>query len=144
LGVFQQVVTSLPGVTPPIRQLLIQRILAQGGVAFAPIGGGFAMPHLSTRVSLGRDSGTIALLLLQDALTLAEPTPDGIPITRLLFFVAPSPRAHLDLLGRLCRLLTRGSLREAILHGAPDEDIFREIAVADQQVPGGSGGGEAT
>ena len=106
LGIFQQVVTSLPGVTPPIRQLLIQRILAQDGVAFAPIGGGFAMPHLSTRVSLGRDSGTIALLLLQDALTLAEPTPDGIPITRLLFFVGPSPRAHLDLLGRLCRLLS--------------------------------------
>jgi PTS system nitrogen regulatory IIA component len=131
LGVFREIVTSLPGTTPAIRQLLTKRLASPEGISFAPVGGGFAVPHLSTRVSLGRDSGTIALLLLKDALTVTGPTPDAIPITRLFFFVAPSPRAHLDLLGRLCRLLTRGPLRELIVHGAPDEEIFREISVAD-------------
>jgi PTS system nitrogen regulatory IIA component len=142
LEVFRKVVTALPGATPSIRQLLVQRLLAKNGVAFAPIGGGFAMPHLSTRVSLGRESGTIALLLLQEALTVAEPVPDDVPITRLFFFVAPSPRAHLDLLGRLCRLLARGPLREAILRGAPDEEIFRTIAATDKVVSSVAGGEE--
>jgi len=123
--------------------LLVQRLPARNGVAFAPIGGGFAMPHLSTRISLGRESGTIALLLLKDALTVTEPVPDEVPITRLFFFVAPSPRAHLDLLGRLCRLLTRGPLRELIVAGADDEEIFRTIAAADK-LASASAGGEAT
>ena len=136
LEVFRQIVTSLPGATPPMRQLLAQRLPTKDGVAFAPIGDGFAMPHLSARVSLGRDSGTIALLLLKGALAVAEPVLDGIPITRLFFFVAPSPRAHLDLLGRLCRLLTRGPLRELIMRGAPDEEIFRAFAAVDRLASG--------
>jgi len=143
LEVFRQVVTSLPGATPPIRQLLVQRLPAKNGVAFAPIGGGFAMPHLSTRVSLGRESGTIALLLLKDALAVTEPMPDDVPITRLFFFVAPSPRAHLDLLGRLCRLLARGPLRELIVGRASDKEIFRVMAAADQ-FSSGSAGAEET
>jgi PTS system nitrogen regulatory IIA component len=142
LEVFRQILTSLPGATPPIRQLLVQRLAAKNGLSFAPIGGGFAMPHLSTRISLGRDSGTIALLLLKDALTVTDPMPDDVPITRLFFFMAPSPRAHLDLLGRLCRLLARGPLRELIGRGAPDEEIFRAIAAADQLASGGAGGEE--
>ncbi len=139
IGVFQQIVTRLPGATPAIRQLLAQRLPAGNSVSFAPIGGGFAMPHLSTRVSLGRDSGTIALLLLRDPLVVKEPVPDELPITRLFFFVAPSPRAHLDLLGRLCRLLARGPLRELVLQAAPDEEILRAVDSADRS---GRGEGE--
>jgi PTS system nitrogen regulatory IIA component len=129
---FQRIIAALPGATPAIRQLLAQRLRAPAGVAYAPIGGGFAMPHPSARISLGRDSGTIALLLLRDALAVSEPVPDEAPITRLFFFVAPSPRAHLDFLGRLCRLLARGRLRELILGGAPDEEIFGAVAEADR------------
>src|SRR5436305_7919733 len=38
---------------------------------------------------------------------------DALPIsvTRLFFFVAPSPRAHLELLARLSAALSRGGLR---------------------------------
>ena len=142
LEVFRQILTSLPGATPPIRQILVQRLAAKNGLSFAPIGGAFALPHLSTRISLGRESGTIALVLLREALTVTEPMPDDVPITRLFFFVAPSPRAHLDLLGRLCRLLARGPLRELIGRGAPDEEIFRAIAAADKLASGGAGGEE--
>lgn len=135
-GAFQQIVGSLPGATPAIRKLLAQRLESGTGVAYAPIGGGFAMPHPSARISLGRDSGTIALLLLQDALTVVEPVPDDAPITRLFFFVAPSPRAHLDFLGRLCRLLARGPLRDLIVHGAADDEIFRAVELADKSASG--------
>lgn len=130
-NVFERIITSLPGATPPVRQLLGQRMRAKGGVTMAPIGGGFALPHPSARITLGRDSGTIALLLLRDALSLEEPPADGVPVTRLFFFIAPSPRAHLNLLARLSRDLTSGSLRELVKMGAPDEEIFKTVAATD-------------
>ena len=71
-AVFERIVTALPGATPPVRQLLGQRLRAKGGVTIAPVGGGFALPHPSARITLGRDSGTVALLLLRDALPLGE------------------------------------------------------------------------
>jgi PTS system nitrogen regulatory IIA component len=138
LEVLGQVVGALPGVAQPVRQLLRQRLRAPGGVVWAAVGGGFALPHLSTRVALGRDSGTLALLLLCEPLTQADPTPDNVPVTRLFFFVAPSPRAHLDLLGRLTRGLGRGPLRELILKDAADEKIFAAIGAADNDSGNGS------
>jgi len=131
-AVFERIVTALPGATPPVRQLLGQRLRAKGGVTMAPVGGGFALPHPSARITLGRDSGTVALLLLRDALPPDDAAPDGVPINRLCFFIAPSPRAHLDLLGRLSRSLARGPLRELILKGATDEEIFAAVTAADE------------
>jgi PTS system nitrogen regulatory IIA component len=135
-------VAALPGATPPIRNLVAQRLRAPGGVVIAPVGGGFALPHPATRIALGRDSGTVALLLLREPFQMPEPPPDDVPVTRMLFFIAPSPRAHLDLLGRLSRLLGRGVLRELVLQGAPDEEIFKAIAVAEAAA--GSSGKEMT
>ncbi|MDD2765877.1 MAG: PTS sugar transporter subunit IIA [Opitutaceae bacterium] len=129
--VFDQIVNALSGTPPPIRQLLVQRMHAKEGVTPAPVGGGFALPHLGTRVALGRDSGTVALLLLREAWALADP-PDAIPVTRLFFFIAPSPRAHLDVLGRICRLIADGPLRDLVLRNAPDEEIFHAVAAADE------------
>ncbi|MBE2214728.1 MAG: PTS sugar transporter subunit IIA [Opitutaceae bacterium] len=134
--VFVKAVSSLPGVTPPVRQMLSQRLRARGGVTWAPVGGGFALPHPAVRVALGRDAGTIALVLLRDALPLDEPPPDGEAVKRLIFFIAPSPRAHLDLLGRLSRLLTRGPLRELLVRGAADEEILGAVAAADVAASG--------
>jgi len=134
-AIYEKVVAALPGATPPIRQLLMQRLRAPGGVVVAPVGGGFALPHPATRIALGRDSGTVALLLLREPLPLADPPPDDVSVMRLFFFIAPSPRAHLDLLGRLSRLLSRGLVRELVIHGAPDEEIFRAIA-AGEAAPG--------
>lgn len=141
-AVFEKVVAALPGATPPIRNLVAQRLRAPGGVVIAPVGGGFALPHPATRIALGRDSGTVALLLLREPFQMPEPPPDDVPVTRMLFFIAPSPRAHLDLLGRLSRLLGRGVLRELVLQGAPDEEIFKAIAAAEAAA--GSSGKEMT
>lgn len=137
--VFRQIVNRLPGATPPIRELLSQRLQAPGGIAFAPVGAGFALPHPSMRVTLGRDSGVVAILLLREGLILDEPVPDKTPITRLIFFIAPSPRAHLDLLGRLSRLLVRGPLRELLTRPATDEEIFSAAASTEAIGPRSSG-----
>jgi nitrogen PTS system EIIA component len=135
-GVFDQVVAALAGTPPPIRQLLVQRMRAPGGVTPAPVGGGFALPHLGTRIALGRESGTVALLFLREAWAPADPPPDGIPVTRLFFFIAPSPRAHLDVLGRICRLVASGPVRDLLVRGAPDDELLRAVAAADDAAAG--------
>jgi PTS system nitrogen regulatory IIA component len=130
-AVFEKIVAALPGVTPSVRQLLGQRLRAKGGVTIAPVGGGLALPHPSTRIALGRDAGTLALLLLHEPLLEVEP-PDGVPVTRLFFFIAPSPRAHLELLGRLSRALSRGPLRELVTKGASDSELYLAAATSDE------------
>jgi PTS system nitrogen regulatory IIA component len=79
----------------------------------------------------------LALLLLGDAFTPANPTPDEVPVTRLFFFIAPSPRAHLDLIGRLTRALTRGTLSDVIAKGSSDAEIFVAAATADRMAAAG-------
>lgn len=130
-SVLEKIVAALPGVTPPVRQLLRQRLGAKDGLNLAPIGNGFALPHPSSRVALGRDSGTVALLILSDALAAADNAPDAHPITRLFFFIAPSPRLHLDLLARLSRSLVREPLRERVLTAASDADILEAMDAVD-------------
>lgn len=130
-AVFELIVSALPGTTPPVRQLLAQRVRTKDGVNFAPIGGGFALPHPSSRVTVGRDSGAVALLLLRDGLPPGENAPDAQDINRLLFFLAPSPRLHLDLLARLSRSLLLEPLRERILKAAPDADILEAFDAVD-------------
>lgn len=126
-----RIVDTLQGAVPTVRQLVAQRIRTPGGVTVAPVGGGFALPHPSARIALGRESGTLALLLLNEPLPGTEPPPDEMPITKLFFFIAPSPRAHLDLLGRLSRMLARGPVRELVNRGASDAEIFNAMAAAD-------------
>lgn len=128
--VLESIIVKLPGATPPVRQLLAQRLHLPDGISWAAVGGGLALPHLRTPIALGRDAGALAILFLRDALTLSEPAPDDVPITRLLFFIAPSPRAHLELLSQLSSALVRGSLRRPVIEGARDEDIFAALAGA--------------
>ncbi len=130
-ALFERTATALPGVTPPVRQLIAQRLRAPGGVTMSPIGGGFALPHPSARITLGRDAGTVAFIFLREALTLAEAAVDETPVTRLIFFIAPSPRSHLDLLGRLSRNLVAGPLRAMLIKGASDAEIFQAIDALD-------------
>lgn len=131
-NIFDKIVSALPGATPPVRQLLGQRVRAKGGVTMAPIGSGFALPHPSARITLGRDSGTVALLFLRDAFPLTEAPADHIPVKCLFFFIAPSPRAHLDLLAWLSRGLIGGPLRELVEKGATDQEIFQAVDEIDR------------
>jgi PTS system nitrogen regulatory IIA component len=139
---FEQIVGKLPGATPPIRKLLAQRLHLPEGISWAAVGGGLALPHLRTPVALGREAGILSILLLRDPLTLKEPVPDDLPVTRLLFFVAPSPRAHLELLGLLSRALTGGGLREPLMKGADDGEIFGALAAAEAAAVRGKESGQ--
>ena len=131
LTTLDRVVGNLPGATPAVRQLFGQRLRSADGVTWAPVGGGVALPHLRVPVALGRDAGTLALLFLREALSLKESPPDDVPVTRLLFFVAPSPRAHLELLAQLSRALARSELRRLVMQGAPDEQVFAALAESE-------------
>jgi PTS system nitrogen regulatory IIA component len=135
---FERVASGLPGTTPAVRELVARMLRAAGGVTIAPVGGGFALPHPSARIALGRDSGALALLMLREPLALADSPSDGVPVTKLFFFIAPSPRAHLDILGRMGRLLTRGPLRGLVNGGAPDDEILRVVAASDRAPAGHS------
>lgn len=138
LGVFERVLRRLPGVTPALLDLVIRRLHEPAGVTWAPVGEGFALPHLATRPALGPDCGCVAALWLREPLAAAPPAPDGTPVTRLLFFLAPTPRAHLDLLARLSRALRGGPLRQALLAGATDEALYRAAQEADARLAGGA------
>jgi PTS system nitrogen regulatory IIA component len=126
----ERILGALPGATPQVRALLAQRLRAPGGITWAPVGGGLALPHLRTHVALGRDAGLLAFLFLREPLPLEEPPPDGVPVNRLLFFVAPSPRAHLEILSQLSTALTRGALRPLVLAAAPDAELLAALAPA--------------
>jgi nitrogen PTS system EIIA component len=125
----ERIVNRLPGASADVRKILVQRLRAPGGITWAPIGGGFALPHLRAHVALGRDAGLLAAILLREPLSLPEPPIDGVPVTRLLFFIAPSPRAHLELLAQLSAAL-RGSLRGLLINNASDDELFSAIAPA--------------
>src|ERR1044072_6629804 len=84
-----------------VRELLLQRVRAQGGIVWAPIGGGLALPHLRSPVALGRDAGALALIILQYALPAGDSAPDQFPAARLFFFLAASPRAQIEILAQL-------------------------------------------
>jgi nitrogen PTS system EIIA component len=127
VGVLEKVIAAMTAVPQPVRTLLGQRLRASGGINWAPVGGGFALPHFSTRVTLGRDAGLIALLLLQDSLTMAASPEDEMPVTKLFFFIPPSPRAHLDTLGRLNRAIAMGPLRALVERGAPDQELLQGL-----------------
>jgi PTS system nitrogen regulatory IIA component len=133
VGILDRILGGLKGLSQPVRALLAQRLRAKDGINWAPVGAGFALPHFSTRVTLGRDAGLIALLLLREALPLAIPPLDGVPVTRLFYFIPSSPRAHLETLARLARSVVEGTLRDLVERGAPDEELHRAMAAADRR-----------
>jgi PTS system nitrogen regulatory IIA component len=117
------VVAALPGAAAA-RQLVSQRLRVRDGITWAPIGGGIALPHPSARIALGRDAGAIALLMLRDEF---HPPGGEDAITRMFFFIAPSPRAHLEILARLSRGLAAGVLRRRVSEAAPDAEIYAAL-----------------
>jgi PTS system nitrogen regulatory IIA component len=135
VGTLTTVLQRLPGTTPAVRQVLAQRLAAPKGLTWAPIGDGWALPHLRSHVALGGDAGLAALVMLEGSMPMVEPPLDGLPVTRMVFFIAPSPRAHLEILARLSGALARGRLKRVVAEGAPDEAIY--AAVGGEAAEGG-------
>ena len=116
-----------PARLPPVRQMLAQRLRAKDGVTMAPVGGGFALPHPSARITLGRDSGTVAL---HPSAAIALPPPElrvgwraGDPA---VFFHRPlAPRPSRSGAPAQPRCISRGPLREVLAKDGTDEEIFQ-------------------
>ncbi len=123
----RRVLRSRPGLSGPHEELLASWLDEPAGVHWAPVGHGLGLSHFASRVTLGADAAFLALLFLDGPFAPAEPTPDGVPVTRLFFFVPPSHRAHLDLLGRLSRRLLQGPLLPLVQRGAPDAEIVAAL-----------------
>lgn len=123
----------LPGLNATAAAFVAGRLEKSGGVTVAPIGRGFALPHPAQRLALGRDCGLVALILLSGPLEFSEPAADAEPVTRLLFFIAPSARMHLDLLAGLSRLVASPSFSGAMVAGATDREILAAVGAFEAQ-----------
>jgi len=127
-GIFGRIVANLPGLAGPVRDMLAQRLASPNGVTMAPVGNGFALPHPAMRVALGENSALVALILLTTPLASME-TPDGTPISRLLFFISPTPRVHVTMLGLLAQSVAAGIFQD-IQSSQDDATLFQIIEQA--------------
>lgn len=118
----------LPGADPGVTDLLAQLVTAPGALHWALVGDGLALPHVRLPVPLGRDLGVLAILLLREPLSVPEEPPDGRPVRTLLFFVAPTPKAHLEMISQLSNHLLHGRLKQLLAAGACDADIEAALA----------------
>ena len=133
-GVFERVLDALPGLTPAVRGMLVRRMTSSNGLTAAPIGRGFALPHPASGIFLGKACALVALIKLNAPWALASP-PDGIPVTRLLFFISPTPRQHVNMLGLLARCISSGLLEQALDKGGDDEALVRALVAGSGQQP---------
>jgi PTS system nitrogen regulatory IIA component len=131
ISILERVLAKLPGATPDVSHWLIQRLRAPNGVTWAPIGRGLALPHLRSSAALGPSSGILALVQLREGYPVSEPLLDDQPVTALFFFIAPTPRSHLELLARLSAVVGQTEFRRLIFGGGCDAEIFATLAVAD-------------
>jgi nitrogen PTS system EIIA component len=72
------------------------------------------------------------MLSLTAPLKASDKAPDDQPITRLIFFIAPSPRRHLELLARLSSALRDPALRKLVLENEAPEQIIAAVRQFDQ------------
>lgn len=129
---FEQILKRLPDVAPAISHMLLERIQAPKGLTIAPVGNGFALPHPSTRIFLGEPRALVALIGLAEPWLEAK-VPDNIPVTRLLFFIASSPRRHVQMLSLLAQAITVGNLGRGLDIGLDDQSLIRAL-IADSQM----------
>lgn len=127
--IFERILGTLPNLTPAVRDMLTRRMGSADGLTPAPTGRGFAIPHPASGVFLGQSCALVSLILLNAPWPRAE-APDGIAVTRLLFFISPTPRQHVNMLGLLARCISAGALGQALDEGAEDEALIQAM-VAD-------------
>lgn len=124
--ILARIFDNLPGVTRDVRDMLAWRIRSSEGLTIAPVGGGFALPHPCSGAFLGEACALVALIELNAPLPGTD-APDTAPITRLLFFLSPSPRQHVNMLGLLARSVASGELARAMDAGLDDEALTRAL-----------------
>lgn len=123
------VLEKLRNIDPDQTALLKNQVNTLGALHWAPLGEGVAMPHLRLPASCEKNAGLFALLLLSDPMTLPVPTPDGLPIKQILFFVSPSTKAHIQIVSQISSHLILGPFKKLLTEGASDVEILRALEV---------------
>jgi len=129
---YGRIAMKLPNVSEEIREFLAARFRQPSNVSTAPVGVGYALPHPHARVALGRESAVLALILLSDPLPIMQQPVDDVPVTRLFFFIAPSPRTHLQLIGKLSHLLLTGTFEPVVARGGTDDELLEVVDAVDR------------
>lgn len=125
--VLAAVTQTMTGLAPAFAAVLAQRARRADAVSMTGVGHGWALPHLATRLALPGAGGTAALLFLRAPIELDPPPTDRVPVERMLFFVAPTARLHLEVLARLGELLSDADARSALVASAADETLARIV-----------------
>ena len=128
VDVLERIARALPAATPPVRNLLAQRLRQPSGITWAPVGGGFALPHPSARDLAGtrRRHGRADLPARPAA---ADRVPSWM--TCRSHGCSSSSRRRRARTSTcsvgLGRFLSTGPLRELALAGASDDEIFDAV-----------------
>lgn len=138
-GVLENVLQRLPGLTPAMHEMLSKRLAGPDGLVVSPVGRGFALPHPSMCVFLGPANTLVAFIQLDEPLGGVEP-PDAVPVTRLLFFISPTPRQHVNMLGLLARCVALGDLGRALDSGEDDEALLKAVTAGCARAGSATGG----
>jgi len=130
-GVLRAVVDVLP--VPPgfDRDFLYQMLLARERLGSTGLGNGIAIPHPRDPIVLHVDRPAVALCLLEKPIDFEAL--DRRPVHTLCLIVAPSTRAHLQLLAVLAAVLRDPAVPAKLAARAPREEILAEI----ERVEGG-------
>jgi PTS system nitrogen regulatory IIA component len=113
------------------REVLLDMLLAEDALGSTAVGEGIAIPHVRHPVVLGVRRPSVALLYLATPLDLR--TPDGRPVDTIFFMIAPTVRAHLQLLARLAGALHDPELKQAIARRAGRDEILAAVRRAEEK-----------
>jgi PTS system nitrogen regulatory IIA component len=121
--------------TPPgvDRDLLLEMVMARQAQGDTALGNGIALPHARYPNIHAVPEPILALAFLQTPVDFGAA--DGVPVTGLFTLVAPTTRAHLELLARLARALS-GQLLTEVQSRADDAEVLAAARAADVAAEG--------
>jgi PTS system nitrogen regulatory IIA component len=106
------------------RELVFEFYLAREALGSTGVGDGIAIPHVRNPMVLHVERPFITLCFLAKAVDFGAI--DGRPVTTLFSVVAPTTRAHLQLLSRLSLALHDPGFRSAITRRASEAEVLGE------------------
>ena len=131
-SVLQSVVEILGLPQEVDRDFLYQVLLARESIGSTAIGGGIAIPHVRSPITLHVHSPLVALCFLETPIDFQAI--DGKPVHTLFTIVSPTIKAHLSLLSKLSFALRASAFADAVAKVGSREEILAAAARMDAQL----------
>jgi nitrogen PTS system EIIA component len=127
-------VSELPSLPATVnRSLLFELLLHREALASTGVGNGIALPHPRDPLVAQVEGPTLVLCLLEAGVDFGAV--DGQPVHVLFTLLAPTVRAHLQLLARLSYALGDEQFRRLVREAAPAERILARAQALDAATP---------